>query len=65
VRTPADNQLPFALADGTSDPWVAFQHIDGIDDFPNPQFGVFNLVSGEVLEDAIKILTDLWRQLYA
>ncbi len=59
VRLLPNYQFPLAVTDGAADPRVVFKHVEGVDYFPNAQIRIFNLVLGEVVEDAIKILPNL------
>ena len=56
VRLLADHQFPLAVTDGAADPRVVFEYVESVDYFQNTQIRVFDLVLGQVVEDAIKII---------
>ena len=62
MRATPDHQLPLVVTDGTTNQGIVFQHVERLDDLPDAQPGIFNLIFGKVIEDAIEIVPDLRRQ---
>ena len=62
VRTAPDHQFSLVVICGAADQGVVLQHVERLDDFPNAQHRIFDLIFGEVIEDAIKIIPHLRRQ---
>lgn len=62
MRTPADHQFALATRHRVADQWVVFQHIQRRDNFMNALAGAFDIMCGEVIEDALKIVGYLCSQ---
>ena len=62
MRTTPDHQFALVVIRGAADQGVVLQHVERLDDFPNAQRRIFNLILGKVIEDVIKIIPYLRRQ---
>src|SRR3989338_3235152 len=62
VRTAPDHQFPLVVIRGAANHGIVLQHVERLDDLPDAQHRIFNLILGQVIEDAIKIIPHLRRQ---
>jgi len=58
MRASANDQFPQVLAQGAADQGIVSQYVDCFDDFANSLGGIFNLISGKVIDNSIKIFPD-------
>jgi len=65
MRTTANHQLALGICHQTTDQRVLHQNFQGSNDFANALPRIFYLVVGQMIEDTIKILCNLRRQLDA
>lgn len=56
MLTPPYHKFSFVVICGATNHGVVLQHIQRLDDFPNAQRRIFNLILGEMIKDAIKII---------
>jgi hypothetical protein len=59
VRTTPDHQFALAVSCRSADQRIGFQYADRFDDFSYACRSLLDFLLGEVIQDAIKILTDL------
>lgn len=63
VRTLADHQFPLVVIYRAANQGIVLQHIDRLDDLPDARCRIFNLIPGQMIEDAVKVIPHLGRQL--
>ena len=65
VCTAANHKFSKIHSRGTTDQWIAFQHIDCLYDVFNTRCCVHSLMRKEMFQDVIEIIPDLWCELDA